>query len=362
MSLFRRLYATLRFQARQLKIPGYPVLLVCVPLSAGCGRNSPPSPSPPISQLKLVAARSETAPAGTTGPWFEDPLGELQKNGVELKQLPLPTFSPPPVFSATTPPKAGEPPQGETSPKTPENGKPKISPPTSEFAVDVELVESAIKQATLNLRQNLQNATVYGTQYKEVQAYSEELALWIVLAARETSPPSWSRHGPALRDLAIEISQVARDLSPEAYQKAAKAFDSIDQLLQGNIPVGIPEGASLELPYSEFAHRMPLMRRLEIARKQLHSLAAKESDFKKNSDALLVEAAASGYLMQVMSEPGFSSADEIEYQQHAHRLIDASLAAVSATRERKLPEFQSALSAIEKACNDCHQDYRFNSE
>jgi cytochrome c556 len=66
--------------------------------------------------------------------------------------------------------------------------------------------------------------------------------------------------------------------------------------------------------------------------------------------------------MQVMSEPGFSSADETEYQQHAHRLIDASLAAVSATREKKHPEFQSALSAIEKACNDCHQDYRFNSE
>lgn len=230
------------------------------------------------------------------------------------------------------------------------------------MTIDPEIVKAGIKRAMLNLRQNLQSATVYGTQYKEVQAYSEELAILIVLAARSSSPPSWQQHAPALRDLCIEISQAARDLSPEAYKKAATAFESIDQLFQGNIPDGLPTDGSLDLPFSEFAHQLPLMRRLDLAQKQLKESSRKDSDLRKNTDFLMEEAGVAGYLMQAMTEPGFSSADEAEYQSYAKALMEASVSLQSAAREGKHADFETALGALGKSCNDCHQDYRFNSE
>jgi len=314
--------------------------------------------APVAREAEVPPVKKDQVPAqADDGPWFEDPLGELQKNGVDLSQLPLPTGSNERPTSANSTAAVDQP----TPQESPNESTPAVTAAES-MKIDPEIVQSAIKRAMLNLRQNLQNATIYGTQYKEVQAYAEELAVLVVLAARDASPPSWSRHSPALRDLGIEISQAARDLSPEAYKKAASAFDSIDQLFQGNIPDGIPTDGTLEVPYSEFAHQLPLMRRLEIAQKLLKDSSMKESDLKRNADLLIEEGAVAGYLMQVMMEPGFSSADEAEYQAYAKSLIAASVGVQSAVREGKFGDLATALGAIGKSCNDCHQDYRFNSE
>lgn len=345
--------------------------LVLLPLNItlqGCAENqknlppavspNPPSASNATSEIPPLApstsAAQPSSPAVSSGPWLENPLAELQKNGVDLNQLPLPSgaSSPPPTAVAATP----------TVPESPATEPPPPSPPTASLELDPEILQAAIKRAMTRLRENLQNPTIYGSQYKEVQAHAEELALLVVYLARSPSPPSWARHASALRDLAVDIAQTARDLTPEAHKKAAQTFESIEQLFQGNIPDGIPSDGTLDLPISEFSHRLPLMRRLELAQNQLQSSSPKEADLKKNRDFLVEESAVVGYLMQAMAEPGVTNADEEEYQNYARALISASNSLQTAAREGKLSDFQSALSALRQSCNDCHKDYRFNGE
>lgn len=363
---------TLRIAARRSRSLGLLFPLVGSILLAGCSKTQTPPPtvaptethsSPEHDPEKNTPPENTTLPAtpspppSQSGPWLEDPLAELRKQGVEPHQLPLPQAT---VARTTTsePPPAGDkpepPPSQPDTPSEPANNSP--------LSIDVEIAQAAIKRATLRLRQNLQNATIYGTQYEEVQACAEELAILVILAPRSDSPPSWSRHAPALRDLAMEISLAARDLSPEAFKKAARAFESVEQLLQGNIPDGIPQGRPLDLPFSEFVQRAPVMRRLELSQKLLQSASAQEADFKQQLDLLSEEAVVAAVLMQTLTEPGFTGANEPEYQAHAKTLIQACLTAQSAAREKQFFDFQNAISALGKSCNDCHQDYRFNSE
>ena len=278
--------------------------------------------------------------------WYDDPYSESQKAGTVAVAANTPDAAPAAgkVEAATAAPAAAPAAAGGEA-----GWKDLIS---------AEAIESEVKQIRLSINAGLQGVSQYNAHYKDIQVDASVLAALAGIAIAHPDAVKWKEKAKFIRDLASDLEGKASGLGAKPFEESKKAFENIDQLLNGNDPPDLGEAAA-EVDFSEVAKRSGLMKRMDRAYAWMKSNISTEDAMKKEAEKIASEAAILATLAKVVGTNGYASADEEEYQGFVKRMLDANRDVVKAAQEGNFKAYGDANSKSQKACDECHVGYRF---
>jgi hypothetical protein len=97
------------------------------------------------------------------------------------------------------------------------------------------------------------------------------------------------------------------------------------------------------------------MQRMERAQQEgLAVGTANAGEFKKNADRLLHEAQLLALMGEVLKRDG----DDETFSGFARQMQDAALGVAEATRQNNYDAARKAVGEINKACSNCHKEFR----
>ena len=132
--------------------------------------------------------------------------------------------------------------------------------------------------------------------------------------------------------------------------------DLADLVGGGNVSVAT---ADAEAKWSEVSNRAPLMKRMELAqRERLGPWTASTAEFARNRDAVLREAQMLAMIAEVIKDPSYEFADDSTYRAYVDELQRHCLEMIEAAKNNDFPKAQAAASRANKACANCHGDFR----
>jgi hypothetical protein len=222
----------------------------------------------------------------------------------------------------------------------------------------VQVLEDEVKRIRNQLTAGLQSVGRYNSNLKELQIAGAELAALAGIGWQHAEPTSWKDSAPLLQTYGAAIEQASQETGRTAYDAARSAFESAAVLLDGGQPAeqAVPPADN---QFAASADRTGLMKRMDRAFKWLRGNVATEKDLQREQANTLHEGAILAALAAVIATDGYTSADEPPYQGHAGGLISDSSELTAAVRDADFAKFNDTLTRIEKRCNDCHREYRF---
>ncbi len=332
-------------------------------LAGGC---SPPSPEKQTGQTPPSQKRppsKTTAPSHVTEDesgrkfldgvpydvWFDDPLSLVENSTATVGSSPSATDSSAPL---DTPP--AQPPDTSVE-KPPAAGSSSVD--DWEAFITAEQLQEETKKIRNQLKTLLQTPGVYSGEFEQVKLDGAVLAALAVIGAEQKESLSWKQNALYIRDYTAELFEAAKGPGKANYDKSRSAFENLESVWSGSIPVGAAEPAP-DRPLNEVASRFYLMRRMKVAFEALKSNINTAAKIQSEQDLALQETAVLSALSQVVSREGYTSTDEPEYQEQIQSMIQSALQGIKAVKEADFPGFQDAMNRIEKTCNECHVQYR----
>ena len=167
----------------------------------------------------------------------------------------------------------------------------------------------------------------------------------------------WKQHAGTARDLFASAGSACADGTDQAYAEARARLADLAAMLDGNAPAGRPDRRA-DFLWSEAAGRPELMIRLEQARDALRQAVASPPDFGRGREELLHAVEIVAVIGEVIRQPDFPDHDDDTYRGHSTAMRDAAVEAREACERDDYESARAAVGRLEKACADCHADYR----
>lgn len=168
----------------------------------------------------------------------------------------------------------------------------------------------------------------------------------------------WKSDSQALRDTFAKAGNNLKAWTDSQKKQVAKVQTDLRDLIQGNTPA-LSTSLDGEAPWLEIADRTPIMHRLEVAQSERLAGWTKDADaVKKNKDAVIREAEVAAMLARIIQDKSYEFTDDGTYMQHAAELEKFALEAIAATKNGDGAAAGSAVSKMQKACDDCHGGFR----
>jgi cytochrome c556 len=290
--------------------------------------------------------------------WFDDPL-TIARNSTPVSGAsavpampPTKDHSPPPNLNAESKPPA--PPAKSTS-----GDAAPVAAGDWKSLISGDQVSDETKAIRAQINTSLQTVSKYNGNYKEIQVEASTLAALAGIAALHADSINWKKDAPFVRDLAVDVGKQAKGLAQPNYDNTRRSFERLDGLLSGNRPADLGK-AEPKLPFHEVASRGPLMRRMDRAFQMLKANINTEAALKSSADKVIHEATILATLSQVVATEGYTDSDQAEYKKLIGELIQSSRKVSAAAKDGDFAAFTQALSQSQKACNVCHQNFRFS--
>lgn len=167
----------------------------------------------------------------------------------------------------------------------------------------------------------------------------------------------WKQHAATARDLFANAGSACADGTDQAYAEAKARLADLAAMLDGNAPAGRPDRRA-DFRWSETAGRPVLMIRLEQARDALRQAVASRPDFGRRREDLLHAVEIVAVIGEVIRQPDFPDHDDDTYGGYSTAMRDAAVEARQACERDDYESARAAVGRLEKACADCHGDYR----
>jgi hypothetical protein len=167
----------------------------------------------------------------------------------------------------------------------------------------------------------------------------------------------WKKDAATARDLFAHAGSTCAVGSDQAYAEAKARLADLAAMLDGNAPAGRPDRAA-DFRWSQTAGRPALMVRLEQTRDAMRPAIASPADFGRKRDALRHAVEIVAVIGEVIQQPDFADHDDDTYRGHSRAMRDAAIEARAACERDDYEAARAAVGRIEKACADCHGEYR----
>lgn len=366
-----------------------PILLIlAMPLLAGCSGEPADSPEPSEQQAEPTSADApgesearKLEPAATTAKqdspsetvdrglartdpdgrkwigdipydvWFDDPLAVVtDESAVAGGAANQPAAEPGPEPSASA-----------STSKTP--ATPIATPADRAWSelISIQVLDDEVKAARNTLNEYLQSVGRFNQNLDQIRVRAAVLAALGEVAAQHQEQTAWTGNARYVRDLGAKIEEQAQERGRTAFDAARLPFDQLLDLLGAGRPTGLAE-PNPQAEFAERADRGSLMKRMDEAYKWLRQNKATEADFGNDPEDAVHEAAVLAALSAVIGTEGYTSADEPEYRKHVEELVAGSSQMTAAVQNGNFAQFSEALSRVDKKCNECHREYRFADE
>jgi cytochrome c556 len=249
---------------------------------------------------------------------------------------------------------------GTTSTTSAETSTGKAAVPSTNWSdlIDPDTLDAEVKRIRTELTAGLQSVGKYNARYQEIAVAGATLAALAEIVIELPRSSSWKEHAASVRDLAAGIHDAAKALGGQAYQATKSPTDQLMDVLDGNLPAGLPASEPMR-DFSQVANRSALMKRMDRSFQRLKKGGTAQQLLKNNAAQSLEDAALLAALSRVISVGHYDSADDPKYHAHATDLTRAATDLATATKSGEAPAFSDALTRIQKRCDACHADFRF---
>lgn len=183
------------------------------------------------------------------------------------------------------------------------------------------------------------------------------LAVMFALIDRYDGPVRFQAAAAAMRDAVGRAAKNCKVESDGAFNEARQRANDLVALTRGS-PLDLP-GAQREVAWPDVADRSPLMQRMEIGhRDRLKAWTGNRAEYSGHRETIAHEAQLLCAFSEVLKDENYDYADDETYQQYIAALQESALAVTRAADADDFAAVQSAVSALGKACDDCHGDFR----
>lgn len=220
----------------------------------------------------------------------------------------------------------------------------------------VEELQDEVKALRSSLTKHLSSQGQYNQNFKSISIDGGVLASLAVVVQDRNDPLTWKENAAYVREFGNQIREAAIGLGRENFDKSKSAFQRLTAVLDGSLPADAGE-VTQSVPWQEAVSRKSAMKRIEAARDRLKQDINTESKFKAQADRIRHESSIISTLATLISTEGFEFAENQDYQEPAHHLIDGAREAAEATSVESYEKFKSAIDKINKSCTDCHANY-----
>ncbi len=224
--------------------------------------------------------------------------------------------------------------------------------------IDADTLDAEVKHIRTELTAGLQSVGKYNAHYQEIAVSAATLAALAEIVAELPRSISWKDHAGNVRDLAASIHDSAKALGGPAYQATKGPSDQLMDVLDGNVPAGLP-AAEPTRDLAQVANRSALMKRMDRSFQRLKKGGSAQQVLKKDASQAVEDAAILAVLSRVISVGHYDSADDPKYHGQATELTRAAADLATAAKSGEAPAFADALTRIQKRCDACHADFRF---
>lgn len=222
--------------------------------------------------------------------------------------------------------------------------------------VDADTLETEIKRQAKRLTAATRSPAAFKAGgFREADDALGLVALLMAVTADHGGEPRWRDDAAALRDwFAAARPLVAEDA---AFATAAARAADLADLVRGGRPA-MPKPASTT-DWEALVDRGGIMRRMELADEgRLRGWVTDRRAFRRNADDARHEAQVLALLSEAICRPGAPDADGEDYAGFGAQLTRAATAVSDAAEAGDQDAARAALPAVDRACADCHADYR----
>jgi hypothetical protein len=224
--------------------------------------------------------------------------------------------------------------------------------------IDADVLDAEVKHIRTELTAGLQSVGKYNAHYQEIAVSAATLAALAEIVVELPRSTSWKEHAANVRDLAASIHDSAKALGGQAYQATKGPSDQLMDVLDGNVPAGLPAAEPMR-DLAQVANRSSLMKRMDRSFQHLKKGGSAQQLLKKDAGQAVEDAAILAVLSRVISVGHYDSADDPKYHGQATELTRAASDLATAAKSGEAPAFADALTRIQKRCDACHADFRF---
>jgi hypothetical protein len=224
--------------------------------------------------------------------------------------------------------------------------------------IDSDTLDAEVRRIRSELTAGMQSVGKYNPRYQEIAVSGATLAALAEIVAEESGAASWKQHAASVRDLAANIHDTAKALGSQAYQATKNSSDQLMDVLDGNLPAGLPASEPIR-DFAQVANRSALMKRMDRSFQRLKKGGTAQQLLKKDAGQATEDAAMLAVLSRVITVGHYDSADDPKYRGHSTELTRSATDLATAAKSGEAPAFADALTRIQKRCDACHADFRF---
>lgn len=280
--------------------------------------------------------------------WFDDPL-EVVANSATVPQEPQ-------VTAQTTPD------EGQTDvPAEPDASDSGSGPGQLEWltVMPAPIFDAEIIRIRTKLGMSLNTVANYNLSMTEIPPDIGELAALANIAIEQDMGVTWGQNAAYVRDLAATMVEQPLMRGASTQRRLKGNFESIEDILNGNLPAGLPETD----PVSDFGTQVDyglLMKRIERGSNWLKTNIVSAESMKENGDLALQECHVVATVAKIITHEDYGYSEDAEYLGYARPMRDAALQMSAAIKQENFEQFDTGISQVLQACTRCHTPYRNN--
>lgn len=292
--------------------------------------------------------------------FFNDPLkvaaeGGPASNGVENRSV-----AAAPATSAALPKTPNAMTAANPAEKTLPDATKSVGPSQNDWIqlVEIDILDAEVKRIRNELAAQLQSVGKYNSHYQEIAVDGTALAAAAEITAEHSGSLSWKNNAPLVRDLGMKIHAAASGPGGTAFQATKTPYEQLVDVLDGNVPAGVAASPPRR-DFAEVASRDAIMKRMDHSFQWLKKSGSAQQVIKKQSANAIHESSLLAALGRVIAVGHYDSADDPKYKAHADDLSKSAAAVAAAVKSDDAAAFTDAVGRVQKRCDACHADFRF---
>jgi hypothetical protein len=224
--------------------------------------------------------------------------------------------------------------------------------------VEMDVLDAEVKRIRNELAAQLQSVGKYNSHYQEIAVAGATLAVVAEIVAEHAGSVSWKNNAPLIRDLGMKIHDAASAPGSTASQATKTPYEQVVDVLDGNVPSGVA-ASQPRRDFSEVASRDAIMKRMDHSFQWLKKSGSAQQVLRKQSAEAIHESSLLAALGRVIAAGHYDSADDAKYKTHASELSKSAAAVAAAVKSEDAAAFTDAVGRVQKRCDACHADFRF---
>lgn len=341
--------------------------LLITTLITGCGGGATGSPTTSESKTEddLAPSAKKTDPGSATAKTGESFITE--KDGRKwIGDVPLDIWYDDPLAVAgnsntvatntqanTTPDPGGtDPMPAEVKPEPAAGGK-----TDWKTIITAKAIDSEVTKIRNRFNADLQNVGSYNRSYLALAPHAATLTVLAGIAADHPDDIRWKKNARIIMDIAGDMHKEKLRSGAASFRPLKERFQNILDTLNGTVPPGIKPPAD-DVTLDDKADFGQIMQRFKVAREYLTVNGGTKESMEKNAEDLEQEAMVLTALGNVMNWEGFNYGDDDAFTAYMKAHVDNGKKMAEAVRNKEFDKFELTISAMGRACDECHGDYR----